>query len=95
MSSIISGWVRTSTSVQFFRLHGWWAKRLPAKILLVELVRVDQRPHRAVEDHDPPGQDLFELVPGARLPFVAIGNQSPDRKVTRHSRAAKIGKTGE
>ena len=28
-------------------------------------------------------------------PLVAIGNQSPDRKVTRHSRAAKTGKTGE
>ena len=29
------------------------------------------------------------------FPVVAIGNGSPDRKVSRHSRAVKTGKTGE
>ena len=33
---------------------------LAAEIVLAQLVRVDQRAHRAVEDHDPLGEDLFE-----------------------------------
>ena len=35
-------------------------KRLAAKLLFIELMGVDERPHRPVQQHDPPGKDLFE-----------------------------------
>ena len=38
------------------------AEPLAAIILLRRLVRVDHRPHRAVEDHDPLGEDLLKAI---------------------------------
>ena len=42
-------------------------------VLLGELIRIDEGAHRAVEDHDPPRQDLFE--PAARVCDSSVRHQ--------------------
>ena len=48
--------------MQFLRSLPMPGEPLAAKVLLGQLVRVDQRPHRAVEDHDPPIENLLKSV---------------------------------
>ena len=48
------------------------AEPLAAEVVLLERVRLDHRPHRAVEDHDPLGEDLVQEPAGPRLAWFDI-----------------------
>ena len=57
---MILGWVSTRASVQFLMPRSMAGEPLAPNILFAELIGVNERAHRAVEDHDPARQDLFE-----------------------------------
>ena len=68
---------------------------LAPDIFFTELIGVDERTHRAVEDHDPPRQDLIEPARGCQR-----FQSSPSAVVTRwemggSAGVAKAGPQGE
>ena len=49
---------------------GMVAEPLAAEVVFLELVGLDHRPHRAVEDEDPLGEDLLQA--GAEAGSISI-----------------------
>ena len=54
---------------------------LAAEVLLGQVVGVEQRTHRAVEDHDPPTRISSSRQSVACVPFVAIMDPEEKRRV--------------
>ena len=42
-------------------------ERLAPKLLFIELMGIDKRAHRAVQQHDPPGQNLLSWLRHSRI----------------------------
>ena len=65
---------------------------LASHILFAELIGVDERAHRTVEDHDPPRQDFLE--PAARCQRFHLSPSAMDHQVGTN-RFADVSKTGQ
>ena len=58
ISSMIAGCVSESRSLQPLRSRGWSFELAAAELGLAQLLALDHRAHRAVDDQDAPGQQL-------------------------------------